>query len=322
MERGRIELIGAPFDLCGLQVGSRLGPAALRLAGVQEALERLRFVVEDRGDVCGNAGKLVGCTQTGGMVNVEPLRDCVATIRNRVAEVLQAGSVPIVIGGDHALAMGSLGAAVGAHGSDLGVLWIDAHGDVNTPGTSPTGNVHGMPLAALAQLPSGVTGIRDSEWNRICEALPTDVPLGLDQVAWYALRDVDRQEAAEVRKGLGITMHDIDRHGVEATWRKVDAWFRQKGIRQLWISFDVDAMDPMLAPGTGTAVRGGLSYREAHLLAELIHESVSESGCPYRIAGLDVVEINPLIDTANQTAVVAAEWVASLFGKQILLPQG
>lgn len=312
-----VDLIGAPFDLCGLRLGSRLGPAALRLAGLEDALVEVGLEVHDRGDVCGGTGTLHGMTRPGGLKNLEPLIECVVSLRQAVHESLLAERLPIVLGGDHTLVVGGIAAAAHHFGESLAVLWIDAHADVNTPGSSATGNVHGMPVAALAGLPSEIEGIQDEEWALLQQALGPGPRISLDRFAWYGLRDVDQPERRRLH-GMALTMHDIDRHGIETTVHSVDRWLKSIGAGHLWISFDVDSLDPLLAPGTGTAVRGGLSYREAHLMAELWREALDASDCPYRLAGLDIVETNPLVDMANQTAVIAVEWVASLLGKTIL----
>jgi arginase len=254
------------------------------------------------------------------MRNLLPLIDCVTALRAATAHSLTEGNVPVVLGGDHTLVAGSIAAALHHYGDTMALLWIDAHADANTPGSSASGNIHGMPVAALAGLPSESEGVRDDEWNQLQHAMGPGPRLRLDRTAWFGLRDVDAPERDRIQ-GLPITMHDVDRHGVETTLRSVDRWLRTVGATHLWISFDVDALDPMLAPGTGTAVRGGLTYREAHLLAELLREALDAPDCPYRLAGLDVVETNPLVDAYNQTAVVAVEWVASLFGKTILGPR-
>jgi arginase len=315
-----IDLIGAPFDLCGLRVGSRLGPAALRLAGLRETLVELGYEVNDSRDLFGPVGSLVESTQPGGLRNLHPLVQAVTSLRTATAHSLIEGNCPIVLGGDHTLVVGSIAAALHHFGDTMAVLWIDAHADVNTPGSSTTGNVHGMPVAALAGLPSETEGIQDEEWALLQEALGSGPRLRLDRTAWYGLRDVDPPERKRLN-GMAVTMHDVDRHGVETTVHSVDRWLRTIGATHLWISFDVDALDPLLAPGTGTAVRGGLTYREAHLMAELLREALDAKDCPYALAGLDIVETNPIVDAYNQTAVIAVEWVASLFGKTILGPR-
>ncbi len=307
------EIVGAPFDLCGMQVGSRLGPAALRLAGLAEVIEGYVRSVSDFGDVEASLAK----THPGGMRNFPALIETATRVKAVVGAALTRGVKPLMIGGEHTLSAGSVSAAVNHYGDDLGVLWIDAHADINTPGSSDTGNIHGMPVAALVGFESGLTGVKDQEWQEFLAMLgPTR--LKENAVAWYALRDVDPHERVLVQQGLPITMHDIDRKGVEATVQAFHQWMIKSGRKKLWISFDVDALDPILAPGTGTAVRGGLSYREAHLMAELLCECMTGPDCPYTLAGLDIVETNPLTDTQNETAKMAVEWVASLLGKTIL----
>jgi len=252
-----------------------------------------------------------------GLCNFQPMLQCVGELREKVLESLEGGRVPVVLGGDHSLGMAGVSAALQCFQGDLGLLWIDAHADINTPGSSDSGNVHGMPVAALAGLPSDCEGQVDLEWHELSDVLGRDYRLDLEATIWYGLRDVDPTERSRLA-GCPITMHDIDRHGVQAMVSRIDEWYIQSGVRQIWISFDVDALDPILAPGTGTGVRGGLTYREAHLTAELIREALDARCCPYRLVGVDIVETNPLYDSRNETAKVSVEWLASLFGKTIL----
>ena len=305
-----IELIGVPFDLCGMERGCRLGPAAIRLAHVAAAISAQGIEVRDRGDVRMPAEP----TTNPGMRNYLPLRECVTELKAAVQGILEDGSTPLVLGGEHTPVMATVAAAVNFWKGELAVLWIDAHADANTPGSSPTGNIHGMPLAALWGLPSETTGVPDAEWRELLDLLGP-VRLRPEWTAWYGLRDVDPEERPRLTSHA-VTMPDVDRYGVEATVRGVVDWLVQTGAPRLWISFDVDALDPILAPGTGTAVRGGLSYREAHLLAELLHEFLAEAGIP--LAGIDLVETNPLADRMNETAAMGVEWVASLLGKTVL----
>jgi len=308
-----IEVHGGAFDLCGLRLGSRLGPAAVRLAGLAEALEALDLTVVD----CGDVGMRPAYTCGGGLRNFKPLKKCLTELRARTFSALQNDKVPLLLGGEHTIAAAGVGAALQKFNGSLGLLWIDAHADINTPGTSTTGNIHGMPLAALAGLPSETTGRADDEWRELVDLLVVGSKLNLDTTVWFGLRDVDRAERAHLR-GHPITMHDIDRIGVVDLVEGMDRWWRKAGIQQIWISFDVDALDPVLAPGTGTGVRGGLTYREAHLTAELLREKLDRKDCPYRLVGADVVETNPLFDSCNETAKMAVEWLSSLFGKTIL----
>jgi arginase len=217
-----------------------------------------------------------------------------------VGLALEQGALPLVLGGDHSVALGTLGGLARAQGVG-GVLWIDAHSDMNTPETSPSGNVHGMPLAAAL-------GFADGRFESDSWSLPAVEP---SRVALVGLRSVDSQERERIRE-LGIkayTMSDIDRIGIERAIRESLSHIAGPGF--VHVSFDMDALDPEVAPGVGTPVRGGLSYREAHLALEL----VAESGL---LSSLEVVEVNPILDRENATASLAVELVASALGKTIL----
>ncbi len=307
-----IQIINAPFDLCGRSPGSRLGPWAMHLAGLDEQLVSLGWNLEPVQTPIPLTAKTLGPAHENTMAGIEAslfLAEAVAAAREK-------GLIPVVIGGDHSLAMGSISGAMQKK-SRLGVLWIDAHMDLNTPETSETKNLHGMPLAALTKLASGQTG-QDPLWEEILSKLDAGLPG--ECVSWLGLRDVDEGEVrnlALLPGCLAMTMQDVDREGVLGCVTRLKSWILERDISELWISFDVDSLDPIYAPGTGTAVRGGLTYREGHLLAELLHETIwSEKLCS--LAGVDVVEVNPLRDRDNETAKVATEWAASLFGKSIL----
>jgi arginase len=311
-----IEVIGAPFDLCGPQQGSRLGPPALRLAGIVPVLQELGLAVTDQGDM--PTGVESG---NDGLRNFDALFGYLRELKSRTAAALSRDSIPLVLGGGHELGIGYVSAALEKFGGDLALLWIDAHADANTPRTSPSGNLHGMPVAALQGLPSGVFEDVDQQWQKFLDEIVPPTRLRPENCAWYGLRDVDRGERELIRRtpgDLAITMQDVDRRGVVDTMHEFNRWIRNLGVKNLWISFDVDVLDPILAPGTGTAVRGGLSYREGHLLAELMREFLDAPDSTFNLVGLDVVEVNPLIDWHNQTAKLAVEWVGSLFGKSIL----
>ena len=298
-------------------MGSRLGPAALRLAELVPTLQALVGDVRDLGDLAAS----VESSRTDGLRNFDPLLACLKELRTRTQAVLEAGRIPLILGGEHDLAIGSVGSALAVHDGDLALLWIDAHADANTPATSTTGNLHGMPIAALQGLSSGVSGICDDQWRSLCDQIVPSNRLRPELTSWFGLRDVDPGERDLIRRtpgDLAISMHDIDRQGVVAAVEKLDTWMRGSGAKKLWISFDVDVLDPILAPGTGTAVRGGLSYREGHLMAELLRERLDAADCPYSLAGVDLVEVNPLFDTNNETAKMAVEWIGSLFGKTIM----
>lgn len=302
-----IEGIGVPFDLCGARTGSRLGPAAVRLAGLEAAFDELQVDFAWGGDLA--------VPETSSPV-FDQLLACVQQLRQRTEQVLAAGATPLIVGGDHSIAMGSVSACLNRFGERMAVLWIDAHSDVNTPATSTTGRFHGMPIAALSAMPSG----DNADWGRLLDALgPTR--LQMERMAWLGLRDVDPPERKLIRdhpECMATTMAHVDRYGLLWELRRLDGWLRASGATHLWVSFDVDSLDPILAPGTGTAVTGGFSYREGHLIAETLYEMLNADGCPYQLAGVDVVEVNPLVDMHNQTAKMAVQWVGSLFGKSIL----
>jgi arginase len=312
-----IDLIGVPFDLCGRQSGSRLGPEAIRLANLVQKLRSLGLEVCDRGDLTRQQEK----TAPGGIRNFEPFYSCATELNEAVQRSMREGSIPLVLGGDHSIAFGSVSGALAVH-QDTTLLWIDAHADLNTPSSSPSGNLHGMPIAALWGLPSGFPdGSRtDKEWSKLTD-LVSQAPLTPSRTSWLGLRDVDPAEAQRIKAeptDYTVTMQDIDKIGIVKMLEIFDAWMNKSSSKHLWISFDVDVLDPVYAPGTGTAVTGGLSYREAHLMAETLRERLNQPECTYKLIGLDVVETSPIVDQHNSTARMASEWVASLFGKTIL----
>lgn len=310
-----IDIIGVPFDLGGRRTGSRLGPSVLRLADIEGALRSLGLVIQDLGDLAVTDCPFNPC----GIREFAAARQVYSQVKRAVAKSIDEGRVPLVMGGDHSLSIGSISGAMQSS-PDVAVLWIDAHADINSPGTSPSGNLHGMPLGALTGQPSGSSGETDQQWRELV-GLVEGEPLNGNNIAWIGLRDVDPGESERIRsfaECLGTTMQDADRYGVGGVLDRFDAWLQQSGCPHLWVSFDVDCLDPILAPGTGTAVRGGFTYREGHLIAELLNSILNRPGASCRLLGLDVVEVNPLFDTNNETAKMTVEWVASLFGKSIL----
>lgn len=310
-----VSVIGAPYDLGSAGPGSRLAPAALRLAGLLDSLERISGGAQD----CGDVAVGLQTTPPAGLRSFESGLPTNLALRDRVRACVQGGEAPLVLGGDHSMALGSVCGALQAVGPELGVLWIDAHADCNTAATSPSGNLHGMTLALAAREPSGAAGVPDEQWRRLQSELVPDPGLDPARIAWIGLREVDAGEEALMsrwRESFATTIQDVDRHGMAEVVRGLEAWLAERGVRRLWVSFDVDALDPALAPGTGTIVRGGLTYREAHLLAELLHEMLARRDVS--LVGLDLVEVNPLLDTSNATARMSVEWIGSLFGKRIM----
>ena len=308
-----IEIHGAPLDLGGARQGSRLGPDALRLAGIANSL----FVDQAQPGIDhGNIPVDLTAGEGDGLPFAKPIAEVLIALKAKTNEVLGRGNFPIMLGGEHSMSAGTVSAFVDKYGDKLGVLWIDAHADINTPDQSPSQNIHGMPLALLCGFESGVDGNGDRDWRFLQESVVSQ-HLNPVNICWFGLRDVDTGERDRARMGCAVTMHDIDRDGVLGCWNRIHDYLVSRGCTYLYVSLDVDAMDPILAPGTGTAVRGGLSYREAHFLAELIYNSIQNEKS-YELVGLDVVEVSPIHDNNNQTAIVAVEWVASLFGKSIL----
>jgi arginase len=294
-----VALIGASLDLGAGRRGVDMGPSAIRYAELAPRIERLGRRVVDRGNV---EGAVQEATDVGSerVRFLGPIKQACERVAELVAEAVDEGMVPVVLGGDHSVALGTLGGLARARGAG-GVLWVDAHGDLNRPETSPSGNVHGMPLAAAL-------GLAGREFESDAWPLPAVAP---DRVALVGVRSLDSAEA-ELLRDLDVlvyTMSDVDRLGMERVIRQSLAHVAGPGF--VHVSLDMDALDPDIAPGVGTPVRGGLSYREAHLALEL----VAESG----LAGsLEVVEVNPILDRENETAKLAVELVASGLGARIL----
>lgn len=324
----KVEFVGVLFDRCGKHPGSALGPEAIRFAFERHERRDVRLQYHDyvarwryvRSEPIFESGI--------GLRNFNQAIQCYRDVRREVESVLESGNLPIVLGGDHSVSLGSVPSAqrkVAAQGGKLAVLWIDAHADLNSPETSASGNLHGMPVGALlgrdCHLPEDQEDNhrtkRRAQWTQLQREIVDGGNLDESQVAWLGLRDVDLPEAKFIARklpnSLPLTMEHVDRYGLLNSMDRFEKWFFDGNFTHLWVSFDVDALDPVLAPGTGTAVRGGLTYREGHLLAELLHERFSE-----KLIGLDVVEVNPNLDSNNTTVRVAVEWLSSLFGKRIL----
>ncbi|HXF98998.1 MAG TPA: arginase [Gaiellaceae bacterium] len=300
MSRKReVAIIGAELDLGQGRRGVDMGPSAIRYAGLEERLTSLGFSVRDHGNVEAAVAEATALEDERARFLPQIKATC-ERIAAKVVEEVRAGAMPLVLGGDHSVALGTLGGLASVHGPG-GVLWIDAHADINTPETSPTGNVHGMPLAAALGLAG--TAFESEAWP-----LPAVDPR---RVAIVGLRSADEGERQLLHEtGVrAFTMSEIDRVGLERVAH--EALDRVAGEGFVHVSLDMDALDPEIAPGVGTPVKGGLTYREAHLLLEL----VAEAGLA---ASLEVVEVNPILDRENRTALTAVELVASALGKTIL----
>jgi arginase len=296
----QIRVIGVPMDLGADRRGVDIGVSAIRYAGLHERLRALGYSVKD----IGNLHVPLPESHPEGHPRAKYLEQIIQVAGELVAAVDQAlaeGDFPLVLGGDHSIALGSISGVAGFYG-EIGVLWIDAHGDFNTDETTPSGNVHGMVLAALA-------GLGHERLARFGGRAPKVDP---QHIAIVGVRDLDPGERELLRANHihVYTMTDIDRRGISSVMEEAIAVAGRDG-RRIHLSLDLDALDPSEAPGVGTPVRGGLSYREAHLSMELL----AASG---RLCSMDVVEVNPILDRENATASLAVGLVLSALGKTIL----
>jgi arginase len=295
-----VAIVGAPLDLGQGRRGVDMGPSAIRYGGLEERLRAIGCTVVDMGNVVVPALESLTVADPTARYLPEILETCVA-VSGVVEHLVRDGVFPLVLGGDHSVAMGTLSGVAAAAGRPGGVVWIDAHADLNTPGSSPSGNVHGMSLAAAL----GLAG------NAFASGGLTVPSLDPARVAIVGARSLDPGEQRYLRdSGIRVlSMSEIDRIGIERAMQ--EALDRASGPGFVHVSFDLDVIDPDVAPGVGTPVRGGLTYREAHLACELIAESAI-------VGSLEVVEANPVLDRANTTALTAVELIVSLLGKTIL----
>jgi arginase len=304
MPHSKIAIIGAPLDLGQGRRGVDMGPSALRVANLNRRLESLGYEVHDRGNVSVEQAEAA----PEGHPRAKYLPQIAASCNRLAAMVFDAmagGSVPLVLGGDHSVAVGTVSGVsqyFRQKNERVGLLWLDAHADMNTPESSPSGNVHGMPLAC-------VVGIGPPELTDIFGYRPKVEP---QNTVIIGLRDVDATERPQVR-GSGVrafTMRDIDEHGLRSVMEEAIR-LATDGTSGFHLSLDMDFVDPKDAPGVGTPVRGGATYREAHLAMEMI----CDSG---RMVSIEAVEVNPVIDEVNRTADLAVELIMSGLGKRIL----
>jgi arginase len=299
-----VHIIGVSLDLGGNRRGVDMGPSAFRIAGLGERLTALGMQVTDAGDLVAPIPE----TKAEGDPSKKYVRE-IARVCERLYKtslgVLEKGGIPLVLGGDHSLATGSVAATsefLRRENKPLGLIWVDAHGDMNTPATSHSGNVHGMPLAALL-------GSEPVELARIGGFSPK---VDAARTVLIGIRNLDDREKERIREaGVHVfTMKDIDRSGIATVVEQAIA-LAGRDAGGLHVSFDLDVCDPTIAPGVGTPVKGGLNYREAHMVMEVI----ADSGL---LRGLDLVEVNPILDDRNMTAVLGAELAGSALGQKIL----
>jgi arginase len=297
-------LIGVPLDLGGNRRGVDMGPSAFRIAGLAERLVALGIPVVDEGDLVTPIPEIKSSGDPRKKYVREIARICDRLYKTSLG-VLHSGGIPVVLGGDHSLAAGSVAATADYVRRDerpLGLLWVDAHGDMNTPSSSGSGNVHGMPLASLL-------GPEPAELSRIGGFSPKVLP---EHTVLIGIRNLDEREKEIVREARVhvFTMKDIDRAGIASIMEQALALAGQ-ATGGIHVSFDLDVCDPTIAPGVGTPVKGGLDYREAHMVMEMI----ADSGL---LRALDLVEVNPILDVRNTTAVLGSELAASALGQKIL----
>ncbi len=304
MRQSRISILGAPLDLGAGRRGVDMGPSALRLAGLNAKLTSLGYKVDDLGNVSVAQQESTPAGAENAKYLSQIAKTC-AKLATTVEGVVSAGKFPLVLGGDHSVAVGTV-SGVGhffhEQGQKIGLIWIDAHADMNTPESSPSGNVHGMPLACcVGQGPKELTNIFDY-------APKVDGT----NVVLIGIRDVDERERQVLRESgaTAFTMRDIDERGLGNIMDKAIA-LAGEGTAGFHLSLDMDSVDPDEAPGVGTPVRGGITYREAHLAMETICD------CS-RMISMEVVEVNPVLDEANRTALLGVELVMSAMGKKIL----
>ncbi|MFF5995366.1 arginase [Lysinibacillus sp. KU-BSD001] len=292
-----VGLLGVPMDLGQARRGVDMGPSAIRYAGVEERLKKLHYTVVDYGDIVVK-GRCVSRQGDAHLKNLQSVVDASLAVKERVLNMLGDGVFPLIFGGDHSISIGTL-AAINTLKKNLGVIWYDAHGDLNIPETSPSGNIHGMPLAVNLGLGHPLlTSIGSSKLK----------PQNIVLIGARALDDGEK----ELIHQLGIkvfTMHEIDKLGMTAVMEQTIDYLKQTdGVH---LSLDLDALDPIECPGVGTPVLGGITYRESHLAMEML----AESGL---ISSAEFVEVNPILDHQNKTAEVAVALIGSLFGEKLL----
>lgn len=301
MNKLDIAIIGVPMDLGQARRGVDMGPSAIRYAGVVERLEAIGHEVSDEGDIQVRVAKGSDMMQTN-LKNLNEVRIGNTKLADKVHEVIADGKFPLVLGGDHSIAIGTLAGIADGY-KNLGVIWYDAHADLNTDATSPSGNIHGMPLAVSLGLGhEDLVGIRGYA--------PKVKP---ENIVIIGARSIDPGERELIKeKGIKVyTMHEIDRLGMTAVMEDAINYLKSRQVDGVHLSLDLDGLDPLYTPGVGTPVPGGISYRESHLAMEMLEESGM-------ITSAEFVEVNPILDERNKTADVAVALMGSLFGERLL----
>lgn len=299
-----IRLIGVPLDLGAGRRGTDMGPSALRIAGLAERLSELGYVIKDSGDISTKSPETIKVGHERLKYLNEVLR-AVTTLSETVEKSLHDHEFPLVIGGDHSIAIGTLAGIAGhfrKQNKKVGVIWVDAHGDMNTPETSPSGNIHGMPLAISM-------GVGHPKLTAVGGNFAKVDP---SKTVLLGIRTLDQGEIDHIRE-MGVTvftMRDIDKQGIHSVVEKAIE-IASRDTAGIHLSFDADSIDPSVAPGVGTPVHGGLTYREAHYVMESLHDC-------RKVVSVEFVEANPILDMMNQTAKIGVELIGSFFGKRII----
>ena len=299
----RIEIIGAPSTVGQKKLGVNLGPDAIRYAGLLSRLKKMGLDVIDKGNIeVPTLDVEKFNSDQEGLRNYDEIVTVSENLSKATSEIVKKGNFPLTLGGDHSIAVGSI-SGISQHYENLGVIWYDAHGDLNVPEESPSGNVHGMPLRILA-------GDGPDELVNINDFTPKVKP---ENIVLIGMRDLDEGERKYIKdKNIKtFTMADIDRFGIQEVIERSLEYLKSRNIDGLHFSLDVDALDPAETPGTGTRVMGGLSYRESHFALELLNESKL-------VTSMDIVEVNPLIDNSNHTAEQAVALLGTFFGETLL----
>jgi arginase len=301
MKRQKLSIIGMPMDLGQMRRGVDMGPSAIRYAGVNERLKSLFEEIHDQGDIAIGRPE-VQVDPESNLRNLDLIAEKTENLAEEVDKAIEAGSFPLVLGGDHSIAIGTL-AGVSKHYKNLGVIWYDAHGDLNTAETSPSGNIHGMPLAVSL-------GIGHSLLTNVGGYGPKVKP---ENIVIIGARSLDEGERELIKEnGIKVyTMHEIDRLGMTKVMEESITYLKERNTDGVHLSLDLDGLDPHDAPGVGTPVIGGISYRESHLAMEMLAEAQI-------ITSAEFVEVNPILDDKNKTATVAVALMGSLFGEKLL----
>ncbi|MEH6989264.1 arginase [Cytobacillus firmus] len=301
MKRQKLSIIGMPMDLGQMRRGVDMGPSAIRYAGVNERLKCLFEEIHDQGDIAIGRPE-VQIDPNSNLRNLHLIAEKTEMLAEKVDHAIKDGSFPLVLGGDHSIAIGTL-AGVSKHYTNLGVIWYDAHGDLNTAETSPSGNIHGMPLAVSL-------GMGHPLLTNVGGYGPKVKPENIVIIGARSLDEGERELIKE--KGIKVyTMHEIDRLGMTKVMEESITYLKERNADGVHLSLDLDGLDPHDAPGVGTPVIGGISYRESHLAMEMLAEAQI-------ITSAEFVEVNPILDDKNKTATVAVALMGSLFGEKLL----